>query len=177
MHPLARASELGDVPRPELVGPGGQQLGFLVLGVPQLIAALAYLVVFGQDPVHGQHRAEEHAFVEQGRMGFRWSEVGEPIGVQHRQDLLALGRGERAHRLLAHRSRRHLPDNTTMPILHRAREPQGPACRRTPHGGCERPRSQGAPGRMPSWKAHPPNEVSTDFWDSPLDLWRSGTPQ
>jgi hypothetical protein len=46
--PLRRAGELGDVPGPDLVRSRGEELGLLVLGVPELVAALAQLRVGGR---------------------------------------------------------------------------------------------------------------------------------
>ncbi len=59
------AEQLGDVPRVDLVGLGGQQIGLLgrrVRGVP---APFADLVVGAQHPVHRGHRSQVDAVTEE----------------------------------------------------------------------------------------------------------------
>jgi len=51
--PCGGSLQLGDVPRPDLVGLHGQQLGLDVGGVAQLLAAGTDLAVGGQDAIHG----------------------------------------------------------------------------------------------------------------------------
>jgi hypothetical protein len=48
VSPLGRAEQLGDVPAPELIGRGGQQFGFLVGRVGELVAALARFTPLGE---------------------------------------------------------------------------------------------------------------------------------
>jgi hypothetical protein len=55
--PLDRAEELGDVPAPDLVGPGGEQLRFPIHGVSELGAALTHLGVRRQHPASTDTRA------------------------------------------------------------------------------------------------------------------------
>ena len=64
--PLHGTSKLGDIPAPELVGRGGQQLGFPVRRMDELIATFAGLSLLLEDAVHGADRTEVLAFVEQG---------------------------------------------------------------------------------------------------------------
>ena len=64
--PLGRTQQLGDVPAPELIGRGGQQLRLLVGRMNELIAAFARLALLFEDAVHGADRAEILAFIEQG---------------------------------------------------------------------------------------------------------------
>src|SRR5437588_2418442 len=56
--PLDWTPQLGAVPAPKLVGRRGQQLGFLVGRMNELIAALARLSLLLQDAVHGTSRTE-----------------------------------------------------------------------------------------------------------------------
>src|SRR5512141_2467536 len=53
VRPLRRAEQFRDVPAPELVGAGGQQFGLRVSRVDQLVAALTYLTLAIENPVHG----------------------------------------------------------------------------------------------------------------------------
>ncbi len=77
--PLDRTPQLGDVPTPKLVGRGGQQLGFLVSRMNELIAALAGLPLLFEDAVHGANRAEVLAFVQQGGLHGRRGAVLESL--------------------------------------------------------------------------------------------------
>ena len=54
-RPLGRSLEFGDVPRPDLAGRDGQQLGLGVGRVDELIAAFARTAVGSQHTVHGAH--------------------------------------------------------------------------------------------------------------------------
>src|SRR5258706_4824669 len=62
--PFLGTEELGDVPRPDLVGSDREQLRFDVLRMPSLISALTHLVFASEDAVHRAKRAEVRAFVE-----------------------------------------------------------------------------------------------------------------
>src|SRR5690606_37133668 len=55
--PLLRALELGDGPRPDLVGCGGQELRLGVVRVAELVSPLAHLAGGVEDAVHGAHGA------------------------------------------------------------------------------------------------------------------------
>src|ERR1700688_2703707 len=48
--PFARPLQLGDVPRPHLVGPDGEELGLGIERMDSLPAALAGLALGGQEP-------------------------------------------------------------------------------------------------------------------------------
>ena len=56
--PLRRPLQLGDVPRPDLIRRGGQQLRLGAGRVAQLVASLADLAVTFEDAVHRARRAE-----------------------------------------------------------------------------------------------------------------------
>src|SRR5689334_8057362 len=60
--PLDRTQQFGDVPTPELVRSGGQQLGPVVGRMDELIAPFAGLSLLLQDAVHGAARAQVTAF-------------------------------------------------------------------------------------------------------------------
>lgn len=67
-RPFGQPLELGDVPGPDLVGCGGEQLGLGVGRVGELVAPLAAapcVCIGRQQSVHGSHRAEVGALVEQ----------------------------------------------------------------------------------------------------------------
>ena len=52
-----RAEKFGDVPTPDLIQAGGQQLRFLVVGMTELIAVVAKLAGLLEDAVLGADRA------------------------------------------------------------------------------------------------------------------------
>jgi hypothetical protein len=76
------ANSLGDVPAPQLVGSAGQELRSRVVGMPELVPALPYLVVGCQEAVHRPLGAEVSAFIEEGRADLRWGELHEPRLVE-----------------------------------------------------------------------------------------------
>src|SRR5665647_252928 len=95
--PFGRALELGDIPRPYLVGREGQQFGFGIGRVAALAAALGAAGIGSQQTVHGAHRTQVTAFIEQGGMYCRWSGVSKALaaqGLQH-QGLLRFTQGQR----------------------------------------------------------------------------------
>src|ERR1700728_22604 len=94
--PLHGTHQFGDVPRPDLVGTGGEQLGLDIDGMAHLATAFANLVVFGQDPIQGADRADIAALVEQAGVDFRRSQIDEARLVQEIQHGLSFRPGERA---------------------------------------------------------------------------------
>ena len=68
--PGRRSPELRNVPGPNLVGAGGQQLGFFVGGVTELVAPLPDLAAIVKDAVHRPRRAKVGSLVEQGVENF-----------------------------------------------------------------------------------------------------------
>jgi len=64
VRPLRRAEQFRDVPAPELVGTGGQQLGLRVSRMDQLVAALTDLALAPENPVHGANEAMIPALIE-----------------------------------------------------------------------------------------------------------------
>ena len=101
--PFERPFELRDVPTPDLIGSGGQQFGLEVGGVSELIAPFACLAVGGQQAVHGAHRAQIDALVEQGGVDARRRAIGKALAAQHVAQRLPLGMAEGQRR---RRSRR-----------------------------------------------------------------------
>ena len=69
--PFHRAAQLGNVPTPQLIGFGGQQLRLLIRRMSELIAALAAFAMRFQQAVHGANRAMKPAFIEQRRVDLR----------------------------------------------------------------------------------------------------------
>ena len=55
--PFHRAAQLGDVPTPQLVGLGGQQLRLLIRRMGELITAFAAFAMCFQQAIHGADRA------------------------------------------------------------------------------------------------------------------------
>ncbi len=62
--PLRRASEFGDIPTPDLLGPRRQQFGLDVAGVNGLTAPLAGLAAGFKQAVHGAHRTHIDTVVQ-----------------------------------------------------------------------------------------------------------------
>ena len=62
--PSDAPEQLGDVPTPNLIRAAGQQLGFLIMGMAELIATLAHLPGLLQDSVHRANRAQVGALVQ-----------------------------------------------------------------------------------------------------------------
>src|SRR5690606_12587396 len=93
---LVDRGELGDVPRPDLVGRGGGE-GGLRMGLPgALIAALTRLPGLGEDAVHRADRGEIDAASEQGRVDLGRRLVGELGAMERVEDVRALGLVEAA---------------------------------------------------------------------------------
>ena len=65
-----RPHQLGDVPRPHLVGPLGQQFGLLIDRMATLAAAFRNLTMGGKDAIHRADGAQIDAFIEQGGIDF-----------------------------------------------------------------------------------------------------------
>lgn len=105
-RPLGRPLELGDVPGPDLVGRRGQQLGLGIGRMGELSAPLARAALGGQQAVHGAHRAEVAALVQQRGVHGRRRGVGKALAVERCQQLLALLRASRANGGLARATRR-----------------------------------------------------------------------
>ena len=59
--PALRSEQAGDVPRPDLVRGGGDELGIGVVRVAELIAPFPDRLFGGQEAVHGAFRAQIYA--------------------------------------------------------------------------------------------------------------------
>src|SRR6201994_4924819 len=77
IRPFGWSHQLGDIPRPDLVGGFGQQLGLLVERMAALVAPFADLALFGQDAIQGADRAQIDAFVQQGGIALRGGQIDE----------------------------------------------------------------------------------------------------
>ena len=89
--PRLRSEQPGDVPRPDLVGRRGEEFGFGVVRMAELIAPFSDRLFGGQEAVHGAFRAQVPAFVEQCGDDLARGAVEEARGGEHVQDALALG--------------------------------------------------------------------------------------
>ena len=90
--PLDRAANLRDVPTPNLIGRLGQQLGFLVFRMAQLVPAFLDFAVFRQNSVHGTNRAEVGVLVQKRGPDLGWRPVDEYRRTKYVEDLLTICR-------------------------------------------------------------------------------------
>jgi hypothetical protein len=98
VSPLGWTQQLGDVPRPDLIGTGGQQLWLLVSRVTELVTPFSDLIVLVEDAIHGPDRAKILAFIEQGGIHLSWRLIDKPFGIELSQDGLPLCRPQGARR-------------------------------------------------------------------------------
>src|SRR3954453_23147979 len=110
IRPFGRSHQLGDIPRPDLVGGFGQQLRLLVDGMAELVAAFADLALFGQDAIQGADRAKIDAFVQQGGIDLRGGQIDEPGGSQKIEHPSAFFRSKGAWRRAPGRPRSGRPE-------------------------------------------------------------------
>jgi hypothetical protein len=97
--PFRGSHQLCDVPRPDLIGSFGQQFGFRIDGMAQLIAAFPDFGVVVQDPIQGPDRAVINALVQQSGVDFGWGEIGKARlaqPVEHRLSFFGRQRAGRA---------------------------------------------------------------------------------
>ena len=91
VRPAFRSEQPGDVPGPDLVRCGGEEFGFGVVRMAELIAPFPDRLFGGQEAVHGAFRTQIPAFVEQRGDDFARRAVDEARGGEHVEDALALG--------------------------------------------------------------------------------------
>src|SRR4051794_31291614 len=97
--PFGGSHQLRYIPRPDLIGAFGQQFGFGIDGMAQLIAAFPDFGVVVQDPVQGPDRAVVDALVEQSGVDLRRRQVGKARlaqKVEHRLSFIVRQRTGRA---------------------------------------------------------------------------------
>ncbi len=92
-RPLGWSFEFGDVPGPDLVGRRRQQFGFGIGRMGKLIAPLRAAAVGRQQAVHGAHRCQIAALIEQRGVHRRWRGVGETCTVERGQQRLQSATG------------------------------------------------------------------------------------
>lgn len=92
--PFYGAEKLGNVPGPDPIGAGGQELGFLIDGMTQLVSALFYLLVVFENPVHGSDGAQIITLIEERSINLARSKVDETLTVQSIKYALALLRAQ-----------------------------------------------------------------------------------
>ena len=76
------SSEFGDVPTPELVGSGCQQLWFAIVRVAQLVSSFAHFGMHLQNPIHRANGTEIGSFVQQRGIDFIRRLVGKAFAVE-----------------------------------------------------------------------------------------------
>ncbi len=90
--------DLGDVPRPDLVRPRGQELWLFVLRVSQDVATLSHLVLTAEEPIHGRCRAQILTFVQEHGIDLGRSLICELRRVEHFEHAFALCSPKRSRR-------------------------------------------------------------------------------
>lgn len=63
IRPLGRTLQLGNIPRPDLVGAGGQHFRLLIMRPVDLPTPLVDFVMFGQNTIHGTNGTVIHTFI------------------------------------------------------------------------------------------------------------------
>ena len=91
--PLHRAAQLGDIPTPQLIGCGGQQLRLLIRRMRELIAAFSAFAMRFQQTIHRANGAMKPAFIEQRRIDLRGRAILKTLLMKARQyvGLFAIG--------------------------------------------------------------------------------------
>jgi len=88
VRPLYRPLEFRDVPRPELIGRTGKQLGLLVMGMRKLISPFPHFLMFPQNPVYGTHGAQVIAFIQKSAIYLPGRLIDKAICMENIQDSL-----------------------------------------------------------------------------------------
>src|SRR4051812_19372454 len=84
--PLRRPQQFRNVPAPELVRTGGQQLGPGVSRMDQLVPTFTHFALAFQNPVHGANRAMITALIEKGGVNRSRRAVLKSLFMQAGQD-------------------------------------------------------------------------------------------
>jgi len=156
--PFRRPQQLGDVPGPDLIGRGGQQLRLVVGRVSQLVASLADFLPRVQDAVHRAGSSRDLALIQKCRINLGRSLVGKRLAVKHVENLLPL--------LLAERPRRRGPWRGCG--LGRLRRTVPIGASRGARPNCDRPLPCPPAERVLRWLS----------WLAPVVVWRwQGNPQ
>ena len=174
--PLGRPHQLCDIPRPDLIWAFGQQFGFRINRMAQLITAFPDLVMIGQDAVQGPDRAVIDALVEQGGVDFGRGEVGEARLAQKVEDGLAFSGAQCAGRAGVERRFDRRPGQAGAPAMDAgARQSQGGAGRRR-GTGCRRQSDDGVhqdSSPLLIGASGIPNRSESFFWRSMIASARS----
>jgi hypothetical protein len=94
VRPLLWSEQFRDVPGPQLVGFGGQELGLGVVWTAQLVTTLADFTVGRQQAVHRALRGQVCPFVEQRGVHLGGRVVHEAFGTEFVQHCRSLRAGE-----------------------------------------------------------------------------------
>ena len=98
VSPFGRTQQPGNVPAPELVGLGRQQLRLDIIRVAQLITAFAHLIRLLQNPVHRAHGTQILPFIDQRCINFPRRLVLKTLAVENLTNDSLLRRTERSRR-------------------------------------------------------------------------------
>jgi hypothetical protein len=93
--PFGRSQEFRNIPAPQLVRLGSQQLRFGVIRVAQLVTAFPHFLIFIQNAIHRPPGAQIFAFVQQRGIDFARRLIGKALTVKHLPDFCFLYRRKR----------------------------------------------------------------------------------
>src|SRR5215813_8078283 len=103
-----RAQQFGDVPTPELIGGGGHQFRFGMVGMTKLIASFPYFLILLKNAVHRSPGAEVTFLVEQGSVDLARRLIDKTRAVESLSNNRLLLLAQRARRTRQRRRRIYL---------------------------------------------------------------------
>src|SRR5512139_1435085 len=166
VYPLGRPLQLGDVPRPELIGSGGEKLRLAVDRMCELISSLPHFPSLPKKPIHGAHGTQIRAFIQERRIDLPRGQIHKTLTVHDPHHLLSFLRPEGPGMLRpagAYKSQRRFRRSA---IEARPGHSQRPAGRQHANslgkssGGLRQLVSSPAPGELV------PRSADTFFWTS-----------
>ena len=136
VRPSGRAEQLGDIPRPELIGACRQQLGPCVLRMPELVATFLDLVFLVEDPVHRSDGAHIRPLVQKGRIDLWRGVIGELVRVEDVRDMVPFRFPKSPWLSSSEGLVTSFPFRATQPVNRASRHSQGVTDRGQPANGC-----------------------------------------
>ena len=159
--PLGRSRQLGDIPEPQWIGLGGQQLR---LGVGRMLSLKAPFPRFAlglKDAIHGSHGAQVNAFIQQGSMDPARGLITESFGMQQVQHPLTIALRERVFRFRSLFRSDPILLGRLKAIERRPRDSQTPT----------RARKRPPTPSNPTWRWTRSSRVGARPSSSPMTIW------